>query len=327
MITVICPIYNEEEYILKCIDSILQQDYPKDQLEILFVDGISHDKTRDIINEYSLKYSFMRMLDNPNKIVSYAMNKGIEEAKGDVIIRLDAHASYPSNYFSYLVNNLYMLNADNVGVACHTDILNQTPTAKAIKVVLSNSFGVGNSYFRTGITEIKEVDTVPFGCFRKDVFERFGMYNTKLVRNQDIELNKRIKKNGGRIILLPDITCTYYARETFKLMMKNNYNNGYWNILTLYYTKTLSSLSVRHFVPLFFVLSVIFPIILSFIWSPLIIISMFSILLYLSVLFIVIKDIRREEKISIFLLFRSFLGLHFSYGLGSLMAFIRLPFE
>ena len=109
MISVICPIYNEEKYIGKCIDSVLRQDYPKGDMEVLFVDGMSTDRTREIVAAYREKYPFIRLLDNPQRIVPYAMNTGIQTAWGEVIIRLDAHASYPENYFSELVAQLEKL--------------------------------------------------------------------------------------------------------------------------------------------------------------------------------------------------------------------------
>ena len=242
-LSVICPIYNEEKYIGQFLDSLLKQDYPKDDLEILLVDGMSKDKTRDIVAGYTAQYPFIRLIDNPDKIVPYAMNRGIEAAKGNVIMRLDAHASYQPDYFSVLVSGLKRLHADNVGTVCKTDVLNKTPKTLAIREVLGNKFGVGNSTFRTGIDREQEVETVPFGCWPREVFEKYGKYDVRLVRNQDIELNKRIIRGGGKIYILPDTYCTYLARETWRALAKNNYGNGKWNILTVYYTKTFSSLS------------------------------------------------------------------------------------
>ena len=114
MISVICPIYNEEKYIAKCIESILEQDYPKDALEVIFVDGMSTDRTRGIVAEYAKTYPFIRMVDNPDRIVPPAMNIGIRLAKGEIIIRLDAHAIFPSDYFSELTKHLIELDDDNV---------------------------------------------------------------------------------------------------------------------------------------------------------------------------------------------------------------------
>jgi glycosyltransferase involved in cell wall biosynthesis len=243
-VSIICPTYNEEKYNIKCIESILQQDHPVENMELLFVDGRSTDKTCEIITEYQGKYRFIKLLDNPHKVVPYAMNIGIKNSTGNIIIRIDAHTFYPPNYIKVLSEQLINLNVENVGVCCITDVLNKTPKTLAIKEVLSHPFGVGNSMFRLGTDKIIEVDTVPFGCYRKEVFEKYGLYNEKLVRNQDIELNKRIKRGGGKIVLIPDTYCVYYARETFSALIKNNYQNGKWNLLTIYYTEMLDSLSI-----------------------------------------------------------------------------------
>lgn len=260
MLSVICPVYNEVKYIDVCIRSILLQDYSQKNLEVLFVDGLSSDGTRDIIKRYSVEYPFIKLLDNPHRIVPFAMNIGIESAVGNIIMRLDAHALYPSNYFSTLVSELNRLGADNVGATCRTDVLNKTSKTLAIREVLSNKFGVGNSSFRLGVSKIMEVDTVPFGCWKRNVFEKYGYYDVRLIRNQDIELNKRIIRGGGHIYIVSDTYCTYLARETFGSISHNNYLNGKWNVLTVYYTGQFDSLSIRHFIPLLFVLSLLIPI-------------------------------------------------------------------
>ncbi len=263
-ISIIIPILNEEKYISKCLDSIVKSDFDKNEMEVLLVDGGSDDKTVKIIKKYQAKYPFFKFLHNPKKIVPVAMNIGIKNAKGEYIIRLDAHASYPQNYFSKLIKYHKELNADNVGGIIITEIKNKNSTSNAIKNVLSDRFGVGSD-FRSGVSEIKEVDTVPFGCYKKEIFDKVGYYDERLVRNQDIELNKRLKRNGGKIYLVPEISCTYYAREDIKALAKNNFNNGKWNILTAYYTKNLDSLSLRHFIPLIFVLLFFSTFLLSFI--------------------------------------------------------------
>lgn len=230
---------------------------------------------------YSKQYPFIHLLDNEKRIVPMAMNIGIKASKGDVIMRLDAHAQYPPNYFSVLTKALRFLAADNVGAACRTDVLNKTPKTLAIREVLSNRFGVGNSTFRLGVDKVLEVDTVPFGCWKRDVFDKYGVYDERLIRNQDIELNKRIVRGGGRIYIVPDTYCVYLARETFKGVAKNNFGNGKWNILTVYYTKQMKSLSIRHFVPLLFLLSLIVPLVMMLFYFPAVIISLTSLLLYL----------------------------------------------
>ena len=325
-LSVICPIYNEEKYIAQFLDSILQQDYPKDDLEILLIDGMSKDKTRGIVADYTSKYPFIRIIDNPEKIVPCAMNRGIAAAKGDFIMRLDAHASYQPDYFSVLVKGLKRLHADNVGTVCKTDVLNKTPKTMAIREVLGNKFGVGNSTFRTGIDKEQEVETVPFGCWPKEVFEKYGKYDERLVRNQDIELNKRIIRGGGKIYILPDTYCTYLARETWHALAKNNYGNGKWNILTVYYTKLFSSLSIRHFIPLLFVLSLIIPLLLTLIWWPFALVSAASLLAYTGLLSIVSFKLAVQKKLNFFYLIVTFFVLHLSYGWGSLVGIIKLLF-
>ena len=326
MLSVIVPIYNEEKYIAKCIDSMLEQDYPKDDWEIILVDGMSKDRTRRIVAEYTGRYPFIRLIDNPNRIAPCAMNLGIKEAKGDVIMRLDAHATYEKNYFSALVAALKQYDADNVGAVCRTDVLNKTPKTLAIREVLSNKFGVGNSTFRTGITGVQEVETVPFGCWKREVFDKYGMYDVRLVRNQDIELNKRIIRGGGKIVIIPDTFCTYLARETYDKLAKNNYENGKWNILTVYYTKEMRSLSVRHFVPLAFVLSLIVPTLVGLFYWPALGVSALALCAYLLALGCVSAKLSISKGLNFFYLLTSFIVLHLSYGWGSLVGIVKLPF-
>lgn len=324
MLSVICPLYNEKKYIDSCIDSIQKQDYPKDDLEVIFVDGMSTDGTRDVLQQYCSNNANFRMLDNPKHIVPCAMNLAIRQAKGDIILRLDMHAEYATNYFSYLVQKLKELGADNVGCVCNTDVLNKTPRSLAIKEVLSSRFGVGNGSFRVGADKIMEVDTVPFGCFRRDVFEKYGYYDERLVRNQDIELNKRIAAGGGKIFLLPDALCTYYARETYGAIARNNYRNGLWNLLTVKYTQDFSSLSLRHFVPLVFLLSLVLPMLVAIFWWPLSLVAAASLLAYLLALACVCAKIHRSNnELKIHLLLVAFIVLHFSYGAGSLVGIFK----
>lgn len=317
LLSILIPTYNEEKYIKECLESVLSQDYPTGNLEILVIDGSSTDNTRQIVRGFIMEYPFIRLLENPDRFVPHAMNIGIKESNGKYIIRLDAHAAYPPNYFSSLVELAQMHNTDNIGGVCITDVKNETLKSWAIQTALSHKFGVGNSTFRIGATEPQIVDTVPFGCFKRDVFDRFGYYDERLVRNQDIELNKRISSGGGKVLLVPAITCTYFARETFTELSKNNYKNGYWNILTVYYTKNLNSLSFRHFVPLIFVFSLVLPVFLAFFSYNFIWVGIFSIILYLSSLLFILISITGFKLKRIIYLFPAFLLLHLSYGIGS----------
>ena len=324
MLSVICPIYNEEKYIAKCIDSILAQDYPKDDLEVIFVDGMSTDRTRDIVNEYIAKYQFIRLIDNPRRIVPPAMNIGVKASRGDIIVRLDAHAIFPSNYLSHLVLYLNELDADNVGGVCRTLPADDSIVGRGIAHVWSSRFGMGNSDFRIGVDSIKEVDTVPFGCFRRDLFERIGYFDEELIRNQDDEFNGRIIKNGGKIYLLPHLVIDYYARDKVSKVYKMFYQYGLFKPLV---NKKLGSpATIRQFFPLLFVLGLIFgPIsfIISniFIWIYLSVICLYFLL---ATYFSSKNSIKfRDILISNWIYF----VVHFAYGWGYINGIIKLMFN
>lgn len=323
-VSVICPIYNEEKYITKCIDSIIEQDYPKEDLEILFVDGMSTDRTREIVANYQANYPFIHLLDNPNKIVPYAMNIGIKAASGEIIIRLDGHALYPNDYFSQIVEwHKKLPDAWNVGGVCDTKVVNSTPDSEAIAMVMSDKFGVGNSTFRTGTdADYIKVDTVPFGAYKAFVFDKIGLYNEQLVRCQDIELNKRIAHAGGSIYMVPSIHCTYIPRDNYKAFARNRYLTGFWVIKTCFITKTTKNLGLRHFIPAAFVLSLLIPLLLGFIWWPLALISPFIALLYSTIMLVHSIHIK-NSKTNIASLFKAFWCIHASYGWGSLKALVK----
>lgn len=321
MLSVICPIYNEEKYIKGCIESILRQDYPKENLEVIFADGMSTDRTREIVSEYSKKYAWIKLIDNPDRIVPPALNKAIEVSSGDIIMRLDAHAEYPSNYFSELTTQLKELKADNVGAVCVTLPVNNTAKAKAIACVLSSRFGMGNSSFRIGINKVTQVDTVPFGCWPRRVFDQIGMFDLELVRNQDDEFNGRLTKAHGKIFLLPNVKVKYYARDSISKVAKMFYQYGLFKPLV---NKKLGSpATVRQFCPLFLVLGLITGSVLSFLSHTLTIIYFSLILLYLlvSLVFSVISSHNLKQ---ILIQTWTYIIVHISYGVGYIVGIWKL---
>ena len=324
MLSVICPIYNEEKYIARCIESIMQQDYPKDDLEVLFVDGMSKDRTREIIASYLPQCPYLRVLDNPQQIVPPAMNIGIREAKGDIIIRLDAHAFFPENYFSELVKNLVELKADNVGGVCRTLPVNDTVVCQSIANVLSSSFGMGNSHFRVGAKDVMEVDTVPFGCFHRNLFERIGYFDEELIRNQDDEFNGRIVKNGGKIFLLPQLVIDYFARDTIGKVYKMFYQYGLFKPLV---NKKLGSpATLRQFFPLAFVLGLIIGPFLGFI-SPWFLVAYAAVLLaYFGIATMFsLRDTKNLRQVLV--QNWTYFIVHFAYGWGYLNGVSKLLFK
>ncbi|MDE5766902.1 MAG: glycosyltransferase family 2 protein, partial [Clostridia bacterium] len=252
-VSVVMPILNEEKYIENCINSLLMQDYPADCMEWIFVDGCSTDRTLEILNEFYTKYPHLiKILNNPKRIVPCAMNIGIAASTGKYIIRLDAHAEYATDYISKCVECLNTVDADNVGGVAQTK--SKGFTGNAIAKMLSSKFGVGNSQFRTN-GKSGYVDTVPFGAFRREVFSQYGGFDERLVRNEDNEINYRIRKNGGKVYLSDDINLTYYCRDSVKGISAMAKSNGTWNVITMKLCP--GSMGIRHFIPFTFVLSII----------------------------------------------------------------------
>lgn len=321
-ISIVIPCRNEEGYISDCLDSFLKSDYPIDNLEIIVIDGESTDSTIKIVTEYAEKYPFVRLINNEKKVTPVALNLGVTNAKNDYILIASAHAKFPKNYISTLIYYMKELDADGVGGQLITDVRNKTKESTAIIKVLSNKFGVGNSLFRTGVDTPTRVDTVPFGLYKKELFIEIGMYNEKLIRNHDMEWSKRLIKAGKKIFLISDTSCKYFARETYEALAKNNFQNGLWNILVVYITKKNSSLSIRHFIPLIFVLSIILPVLLSFYYLPFILISLVVVLSHF--ILILGTSIKLNDKSTgIYYLLKAFYTLHLSYGTGSLIGLLQ----
>jgi glycosyltransferase involved in cell wall biosynthesis len=196
-------------------------------LEVIVVDGDSDDDTPDIVEEIAHFDPRVKLLRNPNRTVPYAMNIGIRGSRGQVIVRVDAHARYPESYIRQSVHTLLATGADNVGGLWRTNPGARTPIARAIAMALTHPFGVGNASFRTG-ARAGFVDTVPFGSFRRSVFCDVGLFHERLTRHQDYELNTRIRRSGGRIYLEAGLSCDYYARPTLWSLLNQKFADGKW---------------------------------------------------------------------------------------------------
>lgn len=318
-VSVVMPVYNEEKYIDKCIQSLLSQDYPSNDMEWIFVDGNSKDRTVEILERYAGQYpNLIRIYCNPQKIVPYAMNIGISVSKGIYIIRLDAHADYATDYISRCVYYLQNTDAENVGGVAETK--SSGLMGNAIAKMLSSKFGVGNSQFRTN-GKSGYVDTVPFGAFKRDVFRKYGGYDERLVRNQDNEMNFRIRKNGGKIFLADDIHLSYYCRDSIRGITSMAKKNGMWNIITM--NLCPGSMGIRHFIPFAFVLSIVSLVALGFLhWIFWAILGL-ELLAYssLDAFFSVKIGSGFRETLLLFILYPIF---HVSYGVGSVLGLFKL---
>lgn len=321
-VSIIIPCYNEKKFISALLEDVLRQDYPPELTEVLVVDGISNDGTRDIIAQYLEKHSSIRLLDNEKRYVPFAMNLGIGASRGDIIIRMDAHTFYPANYISLLVKYLFELKADNVGAVLVNMPGNDTLEALAISKALSSPFGVGNAKFRTGIRQIQRADTVPFGCYRREIFEKIGLFDEELLRNQDDEFNARLLKNGGTIYLIPEITIQYFTRTSVLKLIKMYFQYGLFKPLVSY--KIGRPTTKRQLVPLFFVLYLAVTLIGSPFsdWSLFFLLAGFGIYLLTAIFFSI--NIARKSKMAMLLYLPwLFFCIHISYGWGYLAGIFK----
>jgi glycosyltransferase involved in cell wall biosynthesis len=322
-VSVIIPCFNEEKHIAECLESVIRQDYSNDQMEVLIMDGMSTDNTREIVLEYAGRYPFIKMSDNPCRAVSFALNQGISHSIGDVIIRMDAHSRFPSNYLSVLVRNLFDFNADNVGGVWKTLPGTDSLMCQAIAVSSSHKFGVGNSLHKTGVKQLVQTDTVPYGCFRRELFDRIGMFDEDLIRNQDDEFNARIINNGGKIFIIPDVIIEYFARTTLVKTAKMFYQYGLFKPLV---NKKLGApATFRQFFPPLFVSALIAGPVISLYFPLLQLFFLGGIALYLSVSFGLsfTSALRNRKPGLFFLLPLTFFTIHFSYGVGYLAGLIK----
>ena len=265
-VTVIVPCRNEERYIGPCLDSILASDYPKDRLEVLVVDGMSEDRTREILRAYGAKHPWIRLIDNPKRITPVALNLAIRASTGTVLVRMDAHVVYPQYYISRLVAALEKYGADNVGGVLRTLPAGDGAMARAIAIAMSHPFGVGTSYFRIGTNSPRWVDTIAFFCVRREMFDLVGLFDEELIRHQDGEFNARLIKRGGRILLVPDVESRYYARATLRQTARMFYQYGYFKPLVA--KKLGRFMTVRQLVPPLFVLGLGVSGLAALLWTP-----------------------------------------------------------
>ena len=324
-VTIVIPCCNERKFIGECLDSIVVNDYPKEKVEVLVVDGMSEDGTRDIIKRYTKEHSYIRLLDNRKRITPVAMNIGIKNARGDIIMKLDAHTVYGKKYVSNCIKYLNDYEADNVGGVLRAIPRDDTLLAKTIVTAISHPFGVGSSFFRIGSKRPIWVDTVSFGCYRKEIFKKIGFYDENLARGQDMELNQRLRKAGGKILLHPDIISNYYLRSSFKGFFRSKVIDGFWATYPLKFVNHMP-VALRHLVPLVFVTSLVGLGLLSFISLLFFRVFLLMVVTYFLINFYFSTKIALKEMDWRYLLFMPFIFtlLHICYGMGSLCGLSRV---
>lgn len=316
--SVVIPCRNEAKHIARCIRSVIDNGYPGG-VEILVVDGMSDDGTRAILSELQSECPNLRILDNPCRTTPHALNIGIQEARGDVIVIVGAHCWLERGYIEKVAS--WVLRENDVGcaggktVALAESGFLQTLIAR----VLASPFGVGNSTYRLAglATKVQDVDTVAYGAYPRRVFARIGLFDERLIRDQDMELNSRLRKASYRILLDPAAIVHYAPRSSLRAFAKQNFANGFWNVLTWYTVP--GSLSWRHFIPMLFVTALLGSGVLAVFAREtgglfLTVIGTYALASGLESTRIAFK----ERCMTLFAVFLVFPVLHISYGLGSL---------
>lgn len=253
-VSIVVPCRTEVAHIRRMLDSMLANEYPRNRLEVLIVDGLSDDGTRAVIAEYTARYPWIRLLDNRRATTPHALNLGIAQARGSIIMRMDVHACYPPNYIAGLVDCMERTGADSVGASWQTQPGNDTIIARAIAAVMAHPLGNGNAHYRFETSRPREVDTLQCGCYRRDVFRRVGLFDEDLLRSQDSELTFRLLRAGGRVVLAPGVVARYYTRDSLGKLWRMFLQYGYFKPLVA--RKVGAVMTVRQLVPALFVATV-----------------------------------------------------------------------
>lgn len=315
-ISVIIPTWNERRHIEKCLKAVLNQNYPKNRLEILIIDGMSYDGTRGVIERFANKHKNIRVFDNKKRIASSALNIGIKHAKGKVIARIDAHTIISKDYLKTAIACLKRSNADGVGGLMNS--CGNSYITKAISFALNSPLGIGNSLFHYSKKE-QYVDTVYMGAYKRRVFKN-NLFNETIIRGQDCEFNYRICEKGMRLFMSPKIRSRYYVSVTLSGLARKYFVAGLYKPRIL--KRHPNFIRTRHLIPSLLVLSLLMSGTTALLISPmpLLVVS----LSYLLFLLIASLNISMKEGLRYLPLMPVVLSLiHLSYGVGVLFGLMK----
>lgn len=320
-VAIVIPTLNEERFISRCLNSIIKQTYEFEKMDVMIIDGGSNDKTKDIVAEYQKSHQNIRFIENKKKIQSVAFNIGFKKSTAPYIIRLDAHAEYDSKYISLCIENLKQdEKRGNVGGRCNILPFNQSIWAQTNAILNHSRFGIGGAAFRVS-KEAHNTDSVPFGAFPRKIIEKIGGMREDLPRGEDNEYNSRIRKAGYKIFFDPNIISSYFARPTLGASCKQMYANG--NSIGYLYYIDREAIGIRHLVPLLFVVSGLFSIIISVLWSPFCYVFCGGLALYL-IADAMASIMGAKDNVKCTLpLFILFFCVHVSYGMGTIAGLIK----
>jgi glycosyltransferase involved in cell wall biosynthesis len=322
-VSIIVPCYNEQSTIHLLLEALCEQTYPRTEMEVIIADGLSTDGTRDVISAFqkAVPDLSVRIVDNPRRYIPSALNRAIEAARGEVIVRVDGHSKpYPDYVMNCIAAHLAG-RGDNVGGIWEIRPGADTWIAKSIAVAAAHPLGVGDALYRHA-NYAAEVDTVPFGSFRRALIERVGPFDESLLTNEDYEFNARIRKNGGKIWLDPSIRSVYFARATLLELIRQYWRYGFWKWRML--RRYPNTLRWRQALPPLFVLSLIGLVLLSLFFPYVRILLAVELLVYLSIMILAgFRAARRHRKA--FLLPGLPLGIfamHVAWGSGFLWSIL-----
>ena len=320
-VAIVIPTLNEERFISRCLNSIIKQTYEFEKMDVMIIDGGSNDKTKDIVAEYQKSHQNIRFIENKKKIQSVAFNIGFKKSTAPYIIRLDAHAEYDSKYISLCIENLKQdEKRGNVGGRCNILPFNQSLWAQTNAILNHSRFGIGGAAFRVS-NEAHNTDSVPFGSFPRKIIEKIGGMREDLPRGEDNEYNSRIRKAGYKIFFDPNIISSYFARPTLGASCKQMYANG--NSIGYLYYIDREAIGIRHLVPLLFIVSGLFSIIISVLWSPFCYVFCGGLALYL-IADAIASIMGAKDNVKCTLpLFILFFCVHVSYGMGTIAGLIK----
>lgn len=324
LVSILIPCYQERDFILPCLDSVRSFQLPAGwTTEVFVIDGGSTDGTLPLVESAIARDPRIRLLDNARRIQGPALNLGITSSKGDYVLRLDAHSEYPTDYLARLIETALRTGADNVGGRIRTRARGTGYHAALVQALTTHPFGVGNS-FRTSVPE-GPVDTVPFGFFRRDTFEKFGLFDERLVRAQDYEFNKRIVTRGGKIWLNPDIVLEYFQQPSLPKFLKKQfvheapYNAYMWYVAPYTFTP-------RHAVTGVFVFGLLagIPLAFAFTWARLLLFTALGLYAILAVASAAMQASRYRQPLHLLTLPLAFLSYHVTHGAGVVIGLLRI---
>jgi succinoglycan biosynthesis protein ExoA len=319
-VSLVMPVRNEAAFIARGLCAVLAQDYPAERMEVIVVDGMSDDKTREIVRSFAERHPNLRLLDNPGRIVPVGLNLALRQATGDIIVRVDGHCEIARDYVSRCVECLEEEGVDGVGGPIET--IGDTRAARAIALAMSSRFGVGGSAFRTIKDRRMMVETVAFPAYTRRAIERAGWFDEELVRNQDDEYNYRLCKLGGRLLLAPEIRSRYYSRSSFRSLWRQYFQYGCWKVRVM--QKHPRQMRLRQFAPPLFVAALTLSLLAAtFSTGGALLLAMLLVLYGLANLAASLVAMRGAGPGLLPLLLVAHTTLHLSYGAGFWVGLVR----